>query len=538
MTGSPSPAPSPRPRLSAAAAILTCCLAGYAIAVSLLRRPGPVGVRTAAADGAAVAAAVAVLALLWLAWRAAVRLHGEQTRLQLRAVQQEATLKQQAERIDDQARQLASHEERLAQAREREHSLIDEQGTLRARLDQSRATQQSLTFQEAALRQALEHTVTLRMPAAFEGREVPPAELPDAFDAELAKLLDQLVTEAARTGDRDESIRSALVALSRRVQTAAHRIQEEATLMAERRPGDPDVLDVSMRVDHAAAQQARHAQSMAVLCGEWPGQQWPEPLPLVDVVRAAAGRIIAYRRIEVAGDPDIAAAAPVVEPLIHLVAELLANATQSSPPATSVPVTIRSVQRGAVIEVHDCGVGLDDHRLSQAREIASGARIVGLDELGEFPQTGLAVVGQYARRHGFRVDVSESVYGGVRAVVGIPNELVETVAPAEALIVPSPAVPAAGDEPAAAGEDGRRPLARRRSPRHGTAGPGPAAAGPAEPAPAPDPAALGGAAADGTGPSGPVSPEQAGAWMNAFLSGDAGADDRTGERDNSAEQEL
>lgn len=538
MTGSPSPAPSPRPRLSAAAAILTCCLAGYAIAVSLLRRPGPVGVRTAAADGAAVAAAAAVLALLWLAWRAAVRLHGEQTRLQLRAVQQEATLKQQAERIDDQARQLASHEERLAQAREREHSLIDEQGTLRARLDQSRAAQQSLTFQEAALRQALEHTVTLRMPAAFEGREVPPAELPDAFDAELAKLLDQLVTEAARTGDRDESIRSALVALSRRVQTAAHRIQEEATLMAERRPGDPDVLDVSMRVDHAAAQQARHAQSMAVLCGEWPGQQWPEPLPLVDVVRAAAGRIIAYRRIEVAGDPDIAAAAPVVEPLIHLVAELLANATQSSPPATSVPVTIRSVQRGAVIEVHDCGVGLDDHRLSQAREIASGARIVGLDELGEFPQTGLAVVGQYARRHGFRVDVSESVYGGVRAVVGIPNELVETVAPAEALIVPSPAVPAAGDEPAAAGEDGRRPLARRRSPRHGTAGPGPAVAGPAEPAPAPDPAAPGGAAADGTGPSGPVSPEQAGAWMNAFLSGDAGADDRTGERDNSAEQEL
>src|SRR6185437_4787686 len=251
--------------------------------------------------------------------------------------------------------------------------------------------------------------VTQRMPAAFEGRDVPSGELPGDFDAELAKLLDQLVTEAARAGDRQDSMRSAVVALARRVQASAHRIPEEATLMAERHPGDADVLEVSMRVDHAAAQQARHAQSMAVLCGEWPGQQWPEPLPLVDVVRAAAGRIIAYRRIEVAGDPDIAAAAPVVEPLIHLVAELLANATQSSPPATSVPVTIRSVQRGAVIEVHDCGVGLDDHRLTQAREIASGARLVGLDELGEFPQTGLAVVGQYARRHGFRVDVSESV---------------------------------------------------------------------------------------------------------------------------------
>jgi signal transduction histidine kinase len=383
------------------------------------------------------------------------------------------------------------------------------------------------------MRQALDHTVASRMPAAFEAREVPSAELPYDFDAELAKLLDQLVTEAGQAGDRSESVRSAVVALSRRVQTAAHRIQEEATLMAERLAGDPDVLDVSMRVDHAAAQQARHAQSMAVLCGAWPGQQWPEPLPLVDVVRAAAGRIIAYRRIEVVGDPDIAAAAPVVEPLIHLVAELLANATQSSPPATSVPVTIRAVQRGAVIEVHDCGVGLDDHRLTQAREIASGTHLIGLEELGEFPQTGLAVVGQYVRRHGLRVDVSESVYGGVRVVVGIPNDLVETVAPAEALTVQQRTVPAPDEDSVPVAEDDRRPLARRRSPRHETAGPAAVSAGPATASPAEE-----NTAPDSAGPAEPQSPEQAGAWMNAFLSGDAGADERTGERDDSEEQEL
>jgi signal transduction histidine kinase len=528
MTSSPNPATPPQPRLSVAAALLTCCLAGYAVAASSLRRSGMAGAWITAADGVAIAAALAVLVLLWLAWRAGARQRGELTRLELRADHQEAKLTEQAERIAGQASQLADQEKRLAQARGREQSLADEQSALRARLDQSRAAQQTLAFQDAALRQALEHTVAHRMPAAFEGRDVPPAELPDDFDAELAKLLDQLVTEAVQAGDRGESIRSAVVALSRRVQTAAHRIQEEATLMAERHPGDPDVLDVSMRVDHAAAQQARHAQSMAVLCGEWPGQQWPKPLPLVDVVRAAAGRIIAYRRIEVAGDPDIAAAAPAVEPLIHLVAELLANATQSSPPATSVPVTIRVVQRGAVIEVHDCGVGLDDHRLTQARDIASGARLIGLDELGEIPQTGLAVVGQYVRRHGFRVDVSESVYGGVRAVVGIPNDLVETVAPAETLTVPPPTVPAAGEEPATVAEDGRQPLARRRSPRHGTAGPATAAAGPTTVGPAPD----------STDPAEPLSPEQAGAWMNAFLSGDAGANDSTGERDNPAEQEL
>jgi len=523
MTGSPNSASPPRPWPSITAAILACCLAGYGVTVSLWHR-GTLSTRAEAADAAAVVAALVVIALLWLAWRASASVRDSLSVLEQQASQQEAKLTGQAEQLAEQGGKLSKLEDRLAQARGRELSLIEEEGALRARLDQSQAAQQNLASQETALRQALEHTLGVRMLAAFEGRDVPPADLPVDFDAELAKLLDQLVTEAARAGDRDESVRSALVALSRRVQTAAHRIQEEATLMAERHPGDPDVLEVSMRVDHAAAQQARHAQSMAVLCGEWPGQQWPEPLPLVDVVRAAAGRIIAYRRIEVAGDPDVAAAPSVVEPLIHLVAELLANATQSSPPATSVPVTIRSVQRGAVIEVNDCGVGLDDHRLTQAREIASGARLIGLDELGEFPQTGLAVVGQYARRHGFRVDVSESVYGGVRAVVGVPNELVETVAPAEALTVPPPAAPTADEEPTALSEDGKRPLlARRRSPRHGTTGPAPVPA--AADTTAPDSASA--------GPAEQPSPEQAGAWMGAFLSGDQGAD----ERDNSAEQE-
>jgi hypothetical protein len=283
-----------------------------------------------------------------------------------------------------------------------------------------------------------------------------------------------------------------------------------------------------MRVDHAAAQQARTAQSMAVLLGEWPGQQWPEALPLGDVVRAAAGRITAYRRVEVTGDPDIAAAAPVVEPLIHLVAELLANATQSSPPTTQVPVTVRAVQRGAVIEIHDCGVGLDDYRLAQARAVATGETRVGFEDLGEVPQTGLAVVGQYVRKHGFRVDISESVYGGVRAIIGIPTALVETLEPAETASVPGTSVPEMrGPETATAGEIATGALSvqlpRRRSPRHSD--PVPAMrAGASEPtadqaASSTRPAGPTGAALDDVAAAEPAqpTPEQAGAWMDAFL---------------------
>ncbi|MBE1486587.1 ATP-binding protein [Plantactinospora soyae] len=369
-----------------------------------------------------------------------------------------------------------------------------------------------------AVNKALEHLLRVRLSAALAGSPVPPAYDDSALDEVAASLVDGVLAEAAsalkRADEREESLRLAVVALSRRVQTAAHSIQESVSLMADRHQHDPDVVESSMRVDHAAAQQARHAQSLAVLCGEWPGQQWQEPLAMVDVVRAASARILAYQRIEVSGDQDVAVAAEVVEPVIHLVAELLANATQSSPPATSVPVTVRRVQRGAVIEIDDGGVGMDAHRLEQARETVSGRRRAGLSDLGEIPQTGLAVVGHYVRRHGFRADLSESPYGGLRAVVLIPAKAVETVEPPEAVATRRPDSPPAGpvrqSEPATAAEPetagtpaSGATLPQRRS-RRGQA----VAAVPDEPA----------------STSAAPTPEQAGSWMGAFIEGG-----RTGE---------
>ncbi|MGH3761730.1 ATP-binding protein [Actinophytocola sp.] len=281
-------------------------------------------------------------------------------------------------------------------------------------------------------RAALENLVDHQLPAVNNGATPPP--LPDAGgDDATSNLLGRAVAQLGRYRDDKragrDAVQAAVVSLGRKVQASAHRIQEEAARMVQRHPTDPDVLHTSMRVDHAAAQQARNAQSLATLCGEAPGQQWHQALPLADVVRGAAGRITAYQRVEVSGDPGVAVTARAVEPLIHVIAELLANATQSSPPTTQVLVSLRHVQRGAVIEIDDGGVGLDDSRLEQIREIASGRRPVSLSDLGEIPQTGLAVVGAYVRRHGFRVDLTESVYGGLRAIVLVPAELTEPVAP-------------------------------------------------------------------------------------------------------------
>ena len=243
-------------------------------------------------------------------------------------------------------------------------------------------------------------------------------------------------------------MRVAVLSLSRKVQASAHRIQEESTRMVAKFPAEPDVLEAGMRVDHAAAQQARLAQSIATLCGEQPGQHWRDPLAIADVVRGAAGRITAYRRVRVEGDPPVAVQGAYVEPLIHLVAELLANATQSSPPATEVLVTIRSVRRGAALEIDDAGVGMDETNLAWMREIASGTRQVRLHDLGEIPQTGLAVVGTYVRRHGFRVDLTESVHGGLRVAVLVPEAMTTPLSPA-ALEPVAPRTPTSTPVPAA-----------------------------------------------------------------------------------------
>jgi signal transduction histidine kinase len=453
----------------------------------------------------------------------------------------------------EEAEQRVADSQRLAAEVKRRAAEMKQQ-------DQKRRAQAGARW--SVVERAADQLLRVQLPAALAGKAAP-SSLPvggsDA-SAEAAELFEPL-TAAVTSGvaelrqdleEGHESARLAVVTLARRVQASAHRIQEEVTRMTQRHLGDADVLESGMRVDHAAAQQARHAQSVAVLCGEWPGQQWPEPLALVDVARAASGRIVPYQRVGVSGEPDIAATASAAEPLIHLVAELLANAAQSSPPSTQVLVTVRIVQRGAVIEIDDGGVGMEEHELERAREIASGRRLAGLGDLGEIPQTGLAVVGHYARRHGFGVDLMPSPYGGVRAVVLVPTGMLETLEPAGSVLggqsgkarspmprapepgeshvppstaaepgvapAPADATPAGTDEtpadstatgasgvpagPAGTGaERDAQPLPQRQSRRGQTASPSPAPAAAISSDPPPD----------------APSPAEAGAWMGAYL---------------------
>jgi len=379
----------------------------------------------------------------------------------------------------------------------------------------------------AGLAAAADHLVNVQLPAVLAGSAPLPAfpaggggdeehaalfaRVGAAVEESVASIREQADDLRRQSDDQIESSRRAVLDLARVLQASALRIQGQAAKMAEDRPADPVILQASMRVEHAARQMARNAQSVVVLCGEWPGQQWPDPLALPDVVRAAAGRIMSYERVNVSGDHGVAADAGIVEPLIHMVAELLANATQSSPPATKVEVTVQAVQHGAVIEIDDRGIGMEEAEFRAAREILSGSRVVGLGDLGEFPKTGLAVIGHYVDRHGLEVDLRKSPYGGVRAIVHVPDQMVVNNPDPAVGSRSAPAASLPQPDPAGEPEPGETALGHSMPRRVSLRG----QAQPASPA---------GQAPTGTAAvPGETTPEKEGAFIAAYLSAGAAA---------------
>lgn len=224
----------------------------------------------------------------------------------------------------------------------------------------------------------------------------------------------------------------------------------------------PDLLEI----DHMNSQFGRRAQSIAVLCEGWPGRQ-REVASVYDVIRSAQGRIRHFQRVEILSQVDFAVTSRAVEPVALAVAELLDNATSYSNPETTVEINVRAVPKGICVVVDDAGVGMNDEERTKATGLLSGARASGVSGLGNPPQFGFAVIGVLCERYGFTVSVdSTSPYGGVRAVVLLPDELLTSVPhqpPRTVVGTPGPPL-GGGPERAsiAAGTAGGLPRRRRR----------------------------------------------------------------------------
>lgn len=259
---------------------------------------------------------------------------------------------------------------------------------------------------------------------ALSGLEAGPGLQPE-LRAAHERLLRSVISAVEAQEDLHDSAQRAFVNIARRVQAIVHQQAQDLREMEDRHGRDPDVFGDLLHLDHGTALIGRLADSVAVLGGARPGRQWRQNIPLFNVLRGAVSRITDYERVDIHSVADVAVVGPAVEPLIHALAELLDNATRYSPPQNRVYLTAIEVQSGAAVEIEDAGIGLTEEaraRAESALEQASSAGL-NLDDLGETPRLGLAVVGRLSRANGFTVGLRPSAYGGVRAVLTVPQEL-------------------------------------------------------------------------------------------------------------------
>jgi signal transduction histidine kinase len=185
----------------------------------------------------------------------------------------------------------------------------------------------------------------------------------------------------------------------------------------ERRTSEPGALADLFRLDHLTTRMRRHAEGLIILSGAVPGRGWRDPVPVVDILRAAVAEVEDYVRVDVTSESDDLVAGNAVSDVIHLIAELIENAAAFSPPNTRIEVRAERVGTGLVAEVEDRGLGMSPDELDDIN-----ARLASPPEFdpAHSDQLGLFVVSRLAARHAIKVSLRRSVYGGTMAVVLMP----------------------------------------------------------------------------------------------------------------------
>ncbi|WP_327359299.1 sensor histidine kinase [Streptomyces sp. NBC_01304] len=308
------------------------------------------------------------------------------------------------------------------------HRQITELKVAATARDEDLARQEAATVRLAE--QLLPELVARLRKGEFAEEVLAGLDVPAAHQAVLRSVLDAVAAEE----DLRDSAQRAFVNIARRVQAIVHQQAQELREMEDRHGQAPEVFGDLLRLDHGTALIGRLADSIAVLGGARPGRQWSKAVPLYSVLRGAMSRIIDFQRVELHSVSEIAVVGTAVEPLIHALAELLDNATRYSPPNTRVHLTAVDVQSGIAIEIEDGGVSMSEEARTRAeRMLRQAQQGIDVNDLGETPRLGLAVVGKLSQVYGFQVSLRPSAYGGVRAVLVVPQELITTTAAATGL---------------------------------------------------------------------------------------------------------
>ena len=274
------------------------------------------------------------------------------------------------------------------------------------------------------------------------GRSRRTAETARALAA-IASLEKTALGAAAGEAGLRNGLRQVFVSLARRNQSLLQR-QLRLIDALEQKASDSAALADLFALDHLTTRMRRHAESLAILSGAAPGRSWTEPVPIIDVIRAAMAEVEDYRRVTVLTTSEDAVTAPAVADMIHLLAELIENATMFSPSGTRVEVRAERVANGFAVEVDDRGLGIEPAQLAELNQQLAQPPdfdLANADRLGLFVGAKLAV------RHGVRVSLRQSPYGGTTAIVLMPTSII--------VLVSAAAAPDSGALPAARRVTGR-----------------------------------------------------------------------------------
>ncbi|KUN80870.1 hypothetical protein AQJ64_25185 [Streptomyces griseoruber] len=392
--------------------------------------------------------------------------------------------------------------------------------------DRIAALRRSSARGEADLRALVESLRRGEAPERRKSRGGPPGDADDfeLLAADLARAHAGAVTAVVQASQLSSQAGSeqkleVFVNLARRLQSLVHR---EISILdeLENEIEDPELLKGLFHVDHLATRIRRHAENLAVLGGAVSRRQWSNPVSMTEVLRSAIAEVEQYSRVKLVPPIDGELRGHVVADVIHLLAELVENATVFSAPHTQVLLRANLCTSGLAVEVEDRGLGMPAEEQARMNALLADPDQVNVGRLLADGRIGLYVVSQLARRHGIRVRLQSNIYGGVQAVLVVPQALLGgaagAVVPARDPLAPDTtpraadhrAAPAGSGDPAAPPGTAPDAAPSRQLPRQGADTPH----RPEGPGAGRRPAPSGG---QGTAPRRPVPPqgEDTGGWQ-------------------------
>ncbi|MFJ1747137.1 sensor histidine kinase [Streptomyces sp. NPDC088116] len=294
-------------------------------------------------------------------------------------------------------------------------------------------------------------------------------------DPRLRVLVDAVVRDFALSERRGAAAQAASAKALSRVQAKAVSMLADLREMQDRH--GEEVFGDLLKLDHNTSQLGLLTDRLALLMGGRASRAWNKPIGMESILRGAVGRIAAYQRVRLHCSSHAAIAGFAAEPVMHLLAELMDNAANFSPPIDEVHVYVEERSAGIVVTIEDSGLKMAPAAMRRAEESVSG-RVTDLAKL-QGTRLGLAVVGRLAAKYHISVNYRPSSRGGTGVVVLFPPQLLaqqrgtapehflrrpapEATVPAPATppaapapeAVPAPAAPASAQAPGASGTPG------------------------------------------------------------------------------------